>query len=37
VQVILSRQLDDLEPKLTRHGCDVRSLAEQLQAKPAEI
>ena len=37
VQVILSRQRDDLEPKLTRHGCDVRSLAEQFQAKPAEI
>lgn len=37
VQVILSRQLDDLEPRLTRDGCDVRNLAEQFQVKPAEI
>ena len=27
VQVILSQQLDDLEPRLTRDGCDVRNLA----------
>jgi len=34
---VLSRQLDDLEPKLTRHGYDARNLAEQFNAKPAEI
>ena len=27
----------DLEPKLTRHGYDVYNLAEQFNAKPAEI
>jgi hypothetical protein len=26
-----------LEPRLMRHGYDVRSLAEQFNAKPAEI
>ena len=30
-------QLDDLEPKFTRHGYDVHNLAEQFNAKPAEI
>jgi hypothetical protein len=30
-------QIDDLEPTLTRHGYDVRGLAEQFNAKPAEI
>jgi hypothetical protein len=34
---VLSRQLDDLEPRLTPHGYDVRHLAEQFNAKPAEI
>jgi hypothetical protein len=29
--------VDDLEPRLTRSGYDVRSLAEQFDAKPAEI
>jgi type II secretory pathway predicted ATPase ExeA len=37
VEAILSRQLDDLEPQLTRNGYDLRSLAEQFDAKPAEI
>ncbi len=37
VESILSRQLDDLEPRLTRHGYSVRSLADQFSAKPAEI
>jgi hypothetical protein len=37
VETVLSRQLDDLEPKLTRHGYDVHNLAEQFNAKPAEI
>ena len=34
---MLSRQLNDLEPQLTRNGYDVRSLVEQFDAKPAEI
>ena len=37
VEAVLSRQLDDLEPRLTRNGYDVRSLVEQFDAKPAEI
>jgi hypothetical protein len=37
VETVLSHQLDDLEPKLTRRGCDMHSLAEQFNAKPAEI
>lgn len=37
VESVLSKQLDDLEPTLTRHGYDVRGLAEQFNAKPAEI
>jgi len=37
VDGILSRHLDDLEPRLTRHGYSVRVLAEQFSAKPAEI
>ena len=31
------RTADDLEPRLTRSGYDVRSLSEQFDAKPAEI
>ncbi|MBV8591539.1 MAG: ExeA family protein [Acetobacteraceae bacterium] len=37
VEAILSHQLDDLEPRLTRNGYDLKSLAEQFDAKPAEI
>ena len=37
IGAVLSRQLDDLEPQLTRNGYDVRSLVEQFDAKPAEI
>lgn len=37
IDSILSRQIDDLEPQLTRHGYDTRMLAEQFDAKPAEI
>jgi hypothetical protein len=37
VEAVLSRQLDDLEPQLTRNGYDVRSLVEQFDAKPSEI
>jgi hypothetical protein len=37
IGAILSRQLNDLEPQLTRNGYDVRSLVEQFDAKPSEI
>ncbi|MGC9271651.1 ExeA family protein [Acidiphilium sp.] len=37
VEAVLSRQIDDLEPQLTRNGYDLRSLVEQFDAKPAEI
>lgn len=37
VESVLSKQIDDLEPTLTRHGYNVSSLAEQFNAKPAEI
>ena len=37
VEAVLSLRIDDLEPRLTRSGYDVRSLAEQFDAKPAEI
>jgi hypothetical protein len=33
----LSRYIDDLEPRLTRHGYTVRALAEQFSVKPAEV
>jgi hypothetical protein len=37
VEAVLSLRIDDLEPRLTRSGYDVRSLAEQFDAKPTEI
>jgi len=37
VESVLSKQIDELEPKLTRHGYDLRGLTEQFHAKPAEI
>ena len=37
IEAVLSRQIDDLEPKLMRHGYDVRILANQFNPKPAEI
>jgi type II secretory pathway predicted ATPase ExeA len=37
VESVVSKQLDDLEPTLTRHGYDVRGKAYQFNAKPAEI
>ena len=33
----LCPQIDDLEPQLARHGYDTKSLADQFDAKPAEI
>jgi N-acetyl-anhydromuramyl-L-alanine amidase AmpD len=37
VESILSKQIDDMEPTLTRHGYNVKSLSEQFNAKSAEI
>lgn len=37
IESILSRQIDDLEPTLTRHGYRIKDLAEQFDTKPAEI
>ncbi len=37
IESVLSKQIDDLEPTLTQHGYDVRGLAKQFNAKPAEI
>jgi hypothetical protein len=34
---VISKQIDELEPKLTRNGYDVRGLAEQFHAKTAEL
>ena len=33
---VMSKQIDELEPKLTRNGYDVRGLAEQFHTKTAE-
>jgi type II secretory pathway predicted ATPase ExeA len=37
VNAVLARHSDDLEPTLTRNGYRVKDLAEQFDAKPAEI
>jgi hypothetical protein len=37
VESVLSRQLDDLEPTLMRHGYRLKDLVEQFDAKPAEV
>ena len=37
VDVLLSSQLDALEPRLRRHGCDGANLAELINAGQAEI
>lgn len=34
---VLSKQIDDLEPTLTRHGYSARVLTEMLGTKPSEI
>jgi hypothetical protein len=36
-ETVLSRQIDDLEPQLTRHGYDVKSIAEEFRIKPADV
>ncbi|ELC5005251.1 phosphoribulokinase [Salmonella enterica] len=37
VESVQSRQLDDLEPTLTRHGYRLKDMVEQFDAKSAEI
>jgi type II secretory pathway predicted ATPase ExeA len=37
VETVLSRQIDDLEPTLTRNGYRLKDLVEQFDAKPAEL
>lgn len=37
VKGVLSARIDDLEPQLTRHGYDAKSIADQFGAKPAEV
>ena len=37
VEAVLSRKLGELEAQMTRNGYDVRGLAEQFDAKPAEL
>jgi len=34
---ILAKDIDELEPRLTRHGYNAKVLAEVLNAKPREI
>ncbi len=37
IEVILSKDIDALEPRLTRHGYNVKALTELLNVRPAEI
>ena len=37
VDAIRSRQIDDLEPRLTRYGYDVKGIAEEFHIRPAEV
>jgi len=37
IESILAKDLDELEPRLTRHGYNAKVLAEVLNAKPREI
>ena len=37
VESVLSRQIDDLEPTLTRNGYRLKDLVDQFDAKPAEL
>lgn len=37
VEAVLSRQLDDMAPTLTRHEYRLKDMVEQFDAKPAEI
>jgi len=37
IESILAKDIDELEPRLTRHGYNAKVLAEVLNAKPSEI
>ena len=37
IDSVLSKQIDDLEPTLMRHGYSVKVLSEMLGTKPAEV
>lgn len=37
VESVLSRQIDDLDPTLTRHGYSIKDLVEQFDCKAREI
>jgi type II secretory pathway predicted ATPase ExeA len=37
IERVLSKHINDLEPKLIRHGYNLKALAEQFNAKPSEI
>jgi hypothetical protein len=37
VDSVLSKQIDDLEPTLTRHGYTAKVLAELLDTKPGKV
>ena len=37
VETVMSRRIDGLEPQLTRHGYDIRSLCAQFDARPPKI
>ncbi len=37
IDAVLSKQLDDLEPKLVRHGYNTQVLSRLLNVRPAEI
>ena len=37
IDTVIAKDIDDLEPRLTRQGYHMKALAELLRAKPAEI
>lgn len=37
IEQVLSRTIDDLDPKLTRNGYDAAALVPQLYARPSDI
>ena len=37
IDTVIAKDIDDLEPRLTRQGYPKKALAELLNAKPAEI
>jgi O-acetylhomoserine/O-acetylserine sulfhydrylase-like pyridoxal-dependent enzyme len=37
IENVLAQGLDDLEPRLTRHGYNAKVLAELLNVRPAEV